>query len=64
MYITPLIADIEFLTMKEMVYKYQSKGVTIKPYDKHNTMEYYVNRYYFSNKLHFSTLNKSVNVPT
>ncbi len=48
-------ADIEFLTMKEMVYKYQSKGVTIKPYDKHNTMEYYVNRYYFSNKLHLHT---------
>ncbi|MDE7349047.1 MAG: hypothetical protein K2N53_05235, partial [Clostridia bacterium] len=45
--------DIEFLTMKEMVYKYQAKGVNIKPYDKRNTMEYYVNRYYFSNKLHF-----------
>lgn len=48
-------ADIEFLTMKEMVYKYQSKGVNIKPYDKHNTMEYYVNRYYLSNKLHLHT---------
>ena len=46
-------ADIEFLTMKEMVYKYQSKGINIKPYDKRNTMEYYVNRYYFSNKLQF-----------
>ncbi len=46
-------ADIEFLTMKEMVYKYQAKGITIKPYEKRNTMEYYVNRYYFSNKLHF-----------
>ncbi len=45
--------DIEFLTMKEMVYKYQAKGVNIKPYDKRNTMEYYVNRYYFSNKLQF-----------
>lgn len=45
-------ADIDYLTLKEMVYKYQSKGITIKPYDKHNTMEYYVNRYYFSNKLH------------
>ncbi|MDE6472470.1 MAG: helix-turn-helix transcriptional regulator [Clostridia bacterium] len=44
-------ADIEFLTMKEMVYKYQAKGITIKPYEKRNTMEYYVNRYYFSNKL-------------
>ncbi|MDE7071649.1 MAG: helix-turn-helix transcriptional regulator [Clostridia bacterium] len=46
-------ADIEYLTMKEMVYKYQAKGITIKPYEKRNTMEYYVNRYYFSNKLHF-----------
>ena len=46
-------ADIEFLTMKEMVYKYQVKGITIKPYEKRNTMEYYVNRYYFSNKLQF-----------
>ena len=45
--------EIEFLTMKEMVYKYQAKGVNIKPYDKRNTMEYYVNRYYFSNKLQF-----------
>lgn len=46
-------ADIKFLSMKEMVYKYQSKGINIKPYDKRNTMEYYVNRYYFSNKLQF-----------
>lgn len=48
-----LSADIEYLTMKEMVNKYHSKGITIKPYDKRNTMEYYVNRYYFSNKIHF-----------
>lgn len=43
---------IEYLTMKEMVYKFQSKGVSVKPYDKKDTMEFYVNRYYYSNKLH------------
>ncbi|MDE6614729.1 MAG: helix-turn-helix transcriptional regulator [Clostridia bacterium] len=43
---------IEYLTMKEMVYKFQSKGVNVKPYDKKDTMEFYVNRYYYSNKLH------------
>ena len=44
--------NIEYLTMKEMVYKFQSKGVNVKPYDKKDTMEFYVNRYYYSNKLH------------
>ena len=46
---------IEYLTMKEMVYKFQSKGVNVKPYDKKDTMEFYVNRYYYSNKLHLHT---------
>ncbi|MDE7079743.1 MAG: PadR family transcriptional regulator, partial [Clostridia bacterium] len=44
--------NIEYLTMKEMVYKFQSKGINVKPYDKKDTMEFYVNRYYYSNKLH------------
>ena len=44
--------NVEYLTMKEMVYKFQSKGVSVKPYDKKDTMEFYVNRYYYSNKLH------------
>lgn len=47
--------EIEYLTMKEMVYKFQSKGVNVKPYDKKDTMEFYVNRYYYSNKLHLHT---------
>ncbi len=44
--------DLDYLTMKEMVYKFQSKGIKVKPYDKKNTMEFYINRYYYSNKLH------------
>ncbi|MDE7215323.1 MAG: helix-turn-helix transcriptional regulator [Clostridia bacterium] len=47
--------EIEYLTMKEMVYKFQSKGINVKPYDKKDTMEFYVNRYYYSNKLHLHT---------
>ena len=46
-------AGIEYKSMKELVYQYQSKGINIKLFDKRNTMEYYVNRYYFSNKLQF-----------
>ncbi len=47
--------EIEYLTMKEMVYKFHAKGVKIRPYDKKDTMEFYVNRYYYSNKLHLHT---------
>lgn len=47
--------EYDFMSMNEMVFKFQAKGVTIKPYNKKNTMEFYVNRYYYSNKLHFHT---------
>lgn len=47
--------EYDFMSMNEMVFKFQAKGITIKPYNKKNTMEFYVNRYYYSNKLHFHT---------
>lgn len=47
--------EYDFMSMNEMVFKFQAKGVTIKPYNKKNTMEFYVNRYYYSNKLHMHT---------
>ncbi len=45
-------SEYEYLTLKEMVYKFQAKGLSIRPYEKKNTMEFYINRYYFSNKIH------------
>lgn len=47
--------EYDFMSMNEMVFKFQAKGVTIKPYNKKNTMEFYINRYYYSNKLHLHT---------
>lgn len=47
--------EYDYMSMNEMIFKYQAKGITIKPYSKKNTMEFYVNRYYYSNKLHLHT---------
>lgn len=49
------VPEYDIMSMNEMVFKFQAKGVTIKPYNKKNTMEFYVNRYYYSNKLHMHT---------
>ena len=42
---------INYLTTSELKSKMMAEGYNLRPYVKKNTSEYYINQYYFSNKL-------------
>ena len=42
---------IDYLTTSQLKSKMMAEGYNLRPYVKKNTSEYYINQYYFSNKL-------------